>query len=259
MTINIAVLVKQIPDPAQDGQLGSDFRFKREGKIVLDESDLFGVEVALRLRDANGQGQVHLVSMAPNGESAGVRTALAMGADRAVVISDEALENAHALATAKVLNAAIDRIGDIDLVIGATESSDGYTGTVPAQIAGLRQVSCLTFATSVELENNTIKIARQSNDGIDLVTADLPAVVSVTAGVVEPRYPNFKGIMEAKSKEVEVVNLGDLNLSADDLKIASQKVISLKDAPQRESGVLVTDTDQAATKIIEYLQNSGVI
>lgn len=259
MSINIAVLVKQIPDPSVTGSLDSSFRFVREGKIVLDDADLYGVEVALSLRDAAGGGTVSVVSMVPGGEATGLRTALAMGADNGIIISDDQLVNAHALATAKVINCAIDKIGSVDLVIAGTESSDGYTGTVPAQIAALRQSSALTFATSIELSGEKITIKRQSNEGVDVVSASLPAVVSVTAGVVEPRYPNFKGIMAAKSKPVETLSLSDLGLNASDLAIENQKVIGIEEAPGRESGVKIDDVEIAADKIVEFLETAGVI
>lgn len=260
MAITIAVLVKQIPDPAQPGSLGSDFRYVRDGKIVLDDADLYGVEVALALRDAVGEGRVCAVSMAPNGEVAGLRsTALAMGVDDAIVVSDPALANAHALATAKVLNAAINTIGDVDIVIAGTESSDGYTGTLPAQIAALREVSALTFATSVALDGDTVTITRQSNEGVDVVSASVPAVVSVTAGVVEPRYPNFKGIMAAKSKPVEVLTLSDVGIGPESLGISEQNVTGIEDVPGRSSGVKIDDVDSAADAIVEFLSNAGVI
>lgn len=259
MAIKIAVLTKQIPDPAQPGALGSDFRYVRTGKIVLDESDLYGVEVALQLKDAAGGGEVVAISMAPGAEVTGVRTALAMGADSGVVVSDDALADSHSLATAKVLNAAIDRIGNVDLVIAGTESSDGYAGTVPAHIAALRDVSALTFATTIELNGDNITIKRQSNEGTDVVSASLPAVVSVTAGVVEPRYPNFKGIMEAKNKPVDIVSLADLGVDLASLAIDHQKVIRVDDAPSRESGVVINDESVAAVKIVEFLESAGVV
>ena len=132
--MNIAVCVKQIPDPAEPGALNPDNTLKRDGKLILDESDSYGVEMALQLVDKAGGGEVTLVSMAPNSETSGLRTALAMGAAKAVLVSDDALKGADALDTAKVLAAAIKRT-EFDLVLAATESSDGYTGTVPEQIA----------------------------------------------------------------------------------------------------------------------------
>src|SRR5205807_1335918 len=135
--MNIAVCVKQIPDPAEPGALNPDHTLKRDGKLILDESDSYGVEMALQLVDKAGGGEVTLVSMAPNNEVSGLRTALAMGAAKAVLVSDPALAGSDALSTAKVLAKAIERAGETDLVLTATESTDGYTGTIPAQIAEL--------------------------------------------------------------------------------------------------------------------------
>src|SRR5690606_25586652 len=157
--------------------------------------------MALQLVDAAGGGEVTLVSMAPNGETGGLRTALAVGAAKALLVSDDALSGAGALATAKVLAAAINP-AEPDPVPAPTESSDGYTGTVPEQIAALLGVSSITCAKHIEVDGDTVKVHRQTEAGYDEVETTTPAVVSVTAGVVEPRYPSFKGIMAAKSKPV---------------------------------------------------------
>ena len=134
--MNVVVCVKQIPDPASPGALDpSTNTLKRDGKLILDDSDAYGVEMALQLVAAAGEGEVALVSMAPNGEVSGLRTALAMGAARAVLVSDPALQGSDALTTAKVLAKAIERAGNADLVIAATESTDGYTGTVPEPVS----------------------------------------------------------------------------------------------------------------------------
>src|SRR3954451_2295047 len=136
--MNVAVCVKQIPDPATPGRLDpSTNTLVREGKLILDDSDAYGVEMALQLVDKAGGGEVTLVSMAPNNEVSGLRTALAMGAAKGILVSDDSLKGADALTTAKVLAAAVGRLGGADLVIAATESSDGYTGTVPEQMAEL--------------------------------------------------------------------------------------------------------------------------
>src|SRR3954447_7412617 len=134
--MNVAVYVKQIPDPATPGELDANNFLKREGKLILDDSDAYGVEMALQLVDKAGGGEVTLVSMAPNSEVSGLRTALAMGAAKAILVSDDALKGSDGLGTAKVLAAAIKR-AEPDLVLTATESTDGYTGTVPAQLAHL--------------------------------------------------------------------------------------------------------------------------
>src|SRR5690606_6451594 len=183
--MNVTVCVKQIPDPALPGELDpATNTLKRDGKLILDESDSYGVEMALQLVDKAGGGEVSLVSMAPNGETSGLRTALAMGAAQAVLISDPELAGSDALTTAKVLAAAAKRLGEADLISAATESSDGYTGTVPEQLAEVLGLPSVTFAKSVEVDGGTLKVNRQTEAGYDEVTCPLPAVVSVTAGVV---------------------------------------------------------------------------
>src|SRR6187431_511225 len=213
--MNVIVCVKQIPDPALPGELDpSTNTLKRDGKLILDESDSYGVEMALQLVTAAGGGDVSLVSMAPNNETSGLRTALAMGAAKAVLVSDEALAGSDSLSTAKVLAKAIGRVDGYDLILTATESSDGYTGVVPEQIAELLNLPSVTFAKEIVIDGGTVKVQRQTEAGYDEVESPLPAVVSVTAGVVEPRYPSFKGIMAAKNKPVDEVGLSDLGIDA---------------------------------------------
>src|SRR5271163_4565152 len=209
--MNVVVCVKQIPDPAAPQSLNPGTNtLDRSGKLIMDDSDNYGVEMALQL--AGGEGdKVTLVSMAPGGETSGLRTGLAMGAAKAILISDDALAGSDSLGTAKVLAAAIKRANP-DLVVMATESTDGYTGTLPVQVAELLGFPSVTFAKSIAVEGNSVKVERQTEAGYDDVVCPLPAVVTVTAGVVEPRYPSFKGIMSAKSKPLEELTIGELGL-----------------------------------------------
>lgn len=258
--MNVVVCVKQIPDPADPGALDPETKtLKRDGKLILDESDAYGVEMALQL--VGDSGEVTLVSMAPNGEVSGLRTALAMGAAKAVLVSDDALKGSDALTTAKVLAKAIGRAGDYDLVLAATESSDGYTGTVPEQIAGVLGLPSVTFAKAVSVDGDTVKVDRQTEAGYDEVTCPLPAVVSVTAGVVEPRYPSFKGIMAAKSKPVDQVALGDLGIEASQAGWAGagQEIVEVAQAAQREAGEIIEDDGEAFAKVVDFLSNLKVI
>jgi electron transfer flavoprotein beta subunit len=260
--MNVVVCVKQIPDPATPGVLDQGTKtLKREGKLILDESDSYGVEMALQLADTAGGGEVSLVSMAPNDEVSGLRTALAMGAAKAVLVSDPALQGSDALTTAKVLAKAIERLGGADLVLAATESTDGYTGTVPEQIAEVLGWPSVTFAKHVEVDGNNVKVQRQTEAGFDEVEASLPAVVSVTAGVVEPRYPSFKGIMAAKNKPVDQVTVGDLGLSADQVGWAGarQKIVNVGAAPEREAGEKVEDDGEAFQRIVQFLEQLKVV
>src|SRR3954452_5700858 len=259
--MNIVVCVKQIPDPAEPGSLDPSTKtLKRDGKLILDESDSYGVEMALQLADASGGGEVTLVSMAPNNEVAGLRTALAMGAHKAILISDDALRGTDALGTAKVLAAAIKRL-EPDLVIAATESTDGYTGTTPVQIAELLGMPALTFAKHIEINDGTVKIDRQTEAGYDEVTSPLPALVTVTAGVVEPRYPSFKGIMAAKNKPVEELKVADLGVDAGQVGAAGagQEIIEVAAAEERKAGEIIEDEGDAHERIVAFLEQLKVI
>lgn len=259
--MKVVVCVKQIPDPADPGALDPETRtLKRDVKLILDESDSYGVEMALQLVDSAGGGEVHLVSMAPNNERSGLSTALAMGASSATLISDEGLVGSDALTTAKVIAAAISD-QNADLIIAGSESSDGYTGTVPEQVAAVLDVPSVTAAKSVEVDGSTLKVRRQTDAGYDEVECPMPAVISVTAGVVEPRYPSFKGIMAAKSKPVDEKSAADLGFSADQVGWAGsgQEIVDVADAPQREAGEVIEDDGEAHLKIVEFLENLKVI
>src|ERR1700736_1217567 len=164
--MKVVVCVKQIPDPNTTGQLDPQTLFlKREGvEVVMDPGAEFGVEAALQLVEANG-GEVTVVSMGPERGLDAVRKALAMGAAKGILISDDGLRGSDALTTARVLAAAIKREG-FDLVITATESTDGYTGVVPQAIAELLDVPAVTFAKSLELDGSTLKVKRQTEAGV---------------------------------------------------------------------------------------------
>ena len=258
--MNVVVCVKQIPDPADPGALDPESKtLKRDGKLILDESDSYGVEMALQL--AGDSGEVTLVSMAPNGEVSGLRTALDMGAAKAVLVSDDALKGSDALTTAKVLAKAIERAGSYDLILAATESSDGYTGTVPEQIAEVLGLPSVTFAKAVTIDGTTVKVDRQTEAGYDEVTCPLPALVSVTAGVVEPRYPSFKGIMAAKSKPVDQVTVADLGLDAANVGWAGagQEIIEVAQAEARQAGEVIEDDGEAFNRVVGFLSDLKII
>lgn len=260
--MNIVVCVKQIPDPAQPGELDEESKtLKREGKLILDESDSYGVEMALQLVEAAGGGEVTLVSMVPGEATSGLRTALAMGAEKAILVSDDALAGTDALGTAKVVAKAVERAGDVDLVMTATESTDGYTGTVPAQVSELLGWPCLTFAKHIETSGESVTVNRQTEAGYDVVECDLPAVVSVTAGVVEPRYPSFKGIMAAKNKPVDTVGVADLGLEAAEVGWAGARedIVSIEPAPEREAGEKIEDEGDAHERLVQFLEELKVL
>ncbi|HEY1222045.1 MAG TPA: electron transfer flavoprotein subunit beta/FixA family protein [Acidimicrobiales bacterium] len=257
--MNVVVCVKQIPDPAAPQSLDASHNLDRLGKLILDEADTYGVEMALQLVDKAGSGEVTVVSMGSAADVAGLRNALAMGAAKAVIVSDDKLRGTDALGTAKVLAAVIKRESP-DLILAATESSDGYTGTTPVQLAELLGMPSITFAKSVSVESGTVKVDRQTESGYDEVTAPTPCVVTVTAGVVEPRYASFKGIMAAKSKPVEVLSVADLGLDgAVGPSGARQEITAVVTAESRQAGEKYVDEGDGAERIVRYLESIKVL
>ena len=254
--MKIAVCVKQIPDPAAPYELDAETSFVvRPDDQVLDDTDRYGVEVALQMAEAVGEdATVTLVSMSPSGTLQGIRQALAMGADRAIIIDDNALRGADALTTARVLAAALKEDG-FDLVIAGTESTDGYAGVMPQQLAELLSVPSLSFARKVEQDGDKIRIERQTQAGYNVVEAPLPVLLTVTSGVVEPRYPNFKGIMQAKKKPVETKTCAELGVSP----TAQQVIRAVEPVPARQAGEIVEDEGEGYLKIIEKLEEAKVI
>ena len=251
--MKVVVCVKQVPDPATPYRLDEDNHWLiRPDDQILDDTDRYGVEMGLQL--AGDDDTVTLVSMGPKGNAQGIRQALAMGADKAVIVDDESLKGSDALATARVLAKVIEREG-FDLLIAGTESTDGYSGVLPQMVAELLDAPALTYATKVEVSEGRVTIHRQTDEGYDVVASELPAVVSVTAGVVEPRYPTFKGIMEAKKKEVETLGLTDLGVDA----AVDQKVVSISEAPERSAGRKIEDEGEAHLEIVKLLEQKKVI
>lgn len=258
--MKIAVCVKQIPDPATPYELSPDtHRVVRPNDQVLDDTDRFGVEVGLQLAEG-AEGSVTLYSMSPAGSLQGIRQALAMGADKAVIVDDANLAGSDALTTSRILAAAIDREG-FDLVIAGTESTDGYTGVVPQQIAEILDIPSLTFARKVEAADGVIRIEQQTAGGYDVVEAPLPALLSVTSGVVEPRYPTFKGIMQAKKKPIEMLTAEDLGFSVDQVGEAGagQSITSVSAIPAREAGEIIEDDGEGYLRIVALLEQAKVI
>ncbi|HET7481557.1 MAG TPA: electron transfer flavoprotein subunit beta/FixA family protein [Actinomycetota bacterium] len=255
--MNIVVCVKHIPDPNLPGELDADNRLKREGvQGVLDPGDEFGVEAGLQLKEAQG-GEVTLVSMGPATAQEAVRRGLSMGADKGVLVTDDSLKGADAYVTAKVLAEAIKKESP-DLVIAGVESTDGYSGTMASTLAEFLGLPQVTFVKSIESAEGTLKVDRQTADGYHVVECPLPALITVTAGINEPRYASFKGIMAAKKKPLEQVGLSELGLSADDVK-SWQNVTTVADAEARKAGEVIEDDGTGAAKIADFLKEAKVI
>jgi electron transfer flavoprotein beta subunit len=253
--MDVVVLVKSIPDPNGDAELGDDFLVRRDGEGTLDPGDEYAVEAALQLAEAT-TGEVTVVSMGPAGAVSAIRRALSMGAHRAVLVSDDALRGSDVLATARVLAAAIGR-APFDLVLTGIESTDGYTGTLPMTVAELLGLPAATFARKLDVVGDGLRVERQTEAGYDVVECPLPALVTVTAGATDPRYPTLKGIMGAKQKPLEQLSLADLGLPAGDLA-PTQHVVAVEAAPQKGAGEVIQG-DGAASRIADLLADAKVI
>ncbi|HEX7248031.1 MAG TPA: electron transfer flavoprotein subunit beta/FixA family protein [Actinomycetota bacterium] len=256
--MKIAVLVKWVPEPQGTPTLGEDRLLVREGADgALDPGDEYGLERALQLVERDG-GEVVLVSMGPQVAEAAVRRGLAMGAARGVLVSDDVLRGADTLVTARVLAAAIGSLGPADMVIAAVESTDGYTGTLPITVAELLGLPSVTFATSLDVQGGEVRAERQTSAGTELVACPMPALVTVTTGVAEPRYPSLKGVMAAKSKPVDRPSLADLGFDADALR-STQTVASVEAAPAKTGGRVIEAGPDTAAEIADLLAEARVI
>ncbi len=259
--MNIVVCGKVIPASSVTIEIDPNTRrMVRKGvPHELDPAAASAVEEALRLTEKHS-GIVTLVTMGISDATIGIRNALAMGVTSAVHILDDAVAGSDTLGTAKILAAAIKK-QPFDLVICATESSDSYSGIVPGQIAHLLGVPPMTFAKEILIDDDRIAIKRQSESGYDLVESKLPALVAVSSGINEPRYPQLKGIMAAKKKEIKIYTAADLGLPPDQVgeKGAREKVLTVGRPPKRQAGKVVIDEGEGGKQIAEFLAEIKVI
>ena len=259
--MNIIVCGKVIPASSVTIEIDPNTkRMVRKGVThELDPAAASALEEGLRLTEKHG-GAVTLVTMGISEATIGIRSALAMGATSAIHILDDAVAGSDTLGTAKLLAAAIKR-QPFDLVICATESSDSYSGIVPGQIAYLLGVPPVTFAKEITVAGDHITIKRQSENGYDVVVATLPALVTTTSGINEPRYPQLKGIMAAKKKEIKRYTAADLGLAGDQVgeSGAREKVLTVGRPPKRQAGRVVADEGEGGKQIADFLVEIKVI
>jgi electron transfer flavoprotein beta subunit len=259
--MNIVVCVKQVPDTATERKLRSDDKTLDRDAVdgVVNELDEYAVEEALQLKEAHG-GEVTVLTMGPGKATETIRKALAMGADKAVHLLDDALHGSDALSTSYALAQALKKIG-FDLVILGSESTDARTGMLPAMLAERLGVSQLTQAKKVDVEGDSITVQRITDYGFDRVEATLPAVVSVVEKINEPRYPSFKGIMAAKKKPVETLAIGDAEIAADQVGLGAawSEVVEFTAAPPRAAGTIVKDEGDGGSKAADFLASKKFI
>ncbi len=251
--MKIAVCVKQVPEGNRRIDPVSK-RLDRSGEGALNAFDANAVEEALRVKDAAGEGEVVLVSMGPAKAADALRKALAMGADRAVLVTDEAAAGADLVGTSRVLAAALERESP-DLVLFGQQAADGDGAVLWAAVAERLRRPVISQVAELTVADGKARGKRQTEFGYDMIEAPLPAVVAVSDAINEPRYPSLKGIMGAKSKPQETVTLGDLGVEAG----AKTEVLALSDPPPRGETRKIEDDGSAAAQVVEFLAERRLI
>ncbi len=254
--MNIVVCVKYVPDAQSDRTFNdSDNTTDRVGVDgLLSELDEYAVEEALKIVEA-GEGEVTVLTVGPEQAADALKKALQMGAHKAVHVQDDAIHGSDSVATSLVLAEAVKKIGTPDLVITGMASTDGTMSVVPAMLAERLGLPQVTFASELTVDGSTVTIRRDGDAASETIVASLPALVSVTDQINEPRYPSFKGIMAAKKKPVEQWALADLGIDASQvgLEAAWTKVESFTKRPPRAQGQIVTDEGDGGSKLAEFL------
>jgi len=263
--VNIFVLVKQVPDTYSERKLRDDGVLDRDATdAVLDEINERAVEEALQIKEREG-GEVTVLTMGPDRATDAIRKALSMGADKAVHLSDEALAGSDAMATAKVLAAAIKTaigtVEGVDMVLAGNEASDGRGAAVPAMVADVLGWPAMTHVRELTVEGGAVTGRRETDDGVTVLTAELPVVVSVSEKINEPRYPSFKGIMAAKKKPVASLTLADVGVDAGEVGLANAltTVTSASPKPPKSAGEKVSDEGDGGEKIASFLVGQKLI
>jgi len=258
--VKIAVCVKQVPEGAARRLDPSTKRLDRSGEGALNPFDAHAVEEALKIRDSSGEGEVVVLSMGPQKATDSLRKALAMGADRAVLVSDDAVAGSDLVATSAVLAKALEREG-ADLVLLGQQGSDSDGAVLGAALADRLRLPMFSQAAELTVEDGSIRGKRQTEFGYDVIEAPLPAVVAVSDAINEPRYPSLKGIMGAKKKQQDTLSLGDLGVEAGDAGEEGSKteVYALADPPPRGDSRKIEDDGSAAQQIVDFLAEKRLI
>lgn len=261
--MKIAVCVKEVPDTTAEKRLDpSTFRLDRSaGDTMLNEFDKYAVEEAIRLKEAGLAEEVVLVSVGPQKAVDSLRQGgLAMGADRLVLVSDEAIAGSDYLGTARVLAKLVESVG-AELVLLGAESTDARGGVMAAALGEALQRPWFTAANTLALEGGTLTGERQTDDGVDSVTVALPAIVSVTKAINEPRYPSLKGIMGSKKKPQEVRSAAEIGVDPGQVGAAGAgtRVVNVETPPPRQAGVKVKDEGDGAQKILDFLIERKIV
>lgn len=257
--MRIVVLVKEVPDTYGERTLNEETglvdRFASDR--VLDEINERAVELAVSHAETHPDVEVVVLMMASNASIPILRKALAMGADRGVLVTDDLLIGADVSLTAEVICAALRHL-DFDLVIAGEQSTDGTGGVIPAMVAELLEVPQLTSLSKVELTDATVGGSSALDKTVYQLKADLPALISITERLPEGRFPNFKGILAAKKKPIDVLSLADL-AGVKVLEKPRAIITQLSVRPPRSAGTKIRDEGDAGARIVEFLTRNALV
>ena len=258
--MKIAVCVKHVPEGTTHARIDpATKRLDRSGEGAINPFDTHAVEEALRIKDAEG-GEVLVVSMGPQSAQDSVRKALAMGADAALLVTDDAAAGSDLVGTTNVLAAALEPEG-ADLILFGQQAGDSDGAVLWAAVADRLRRPVISQVAELTVEDSKVTGKRQTEFGYDTIEAPLPAVVAVSDAINEPRYPSLKGIMGARSKPQRAVSVSELGLDAGGVGEAGSKTVvqALNDPPPRGDTVKIEDDGSAAEKIVEYLAEKKVL
>jgi electron transfer flavoprotein beta subunit len=258
--MKIAVCVKQVPEGAHRRIDPSSKRLDRSGEGALNSFDANAVEEALRLKESTGDGEVVLVSLGPAKAQDALRKALAMGADRAILISDDAAAGSDLIATSSALAKALERENP-DLVLFGQQAADSDGAVLGAAVADRLRRPIVSQAAELTHDDGSLTVKRQTEFGYDVIEAPLPAVVAVSDAINEPRYPSLKGIMGAKSKPQETLALAELGVEPELAGETGSKteVYALNEPPPRGDSRKIEDDGSAAEKVVEFLAEKRLV
>jgi electron transfer flavoprotein beta subunit len=253
--MKIAVCVKAVPDAAGGRRIdASSKRLDRSGELTISDFDTYAVEEGLKLKEATGDGEVVVVSMGPERAMDALRKALAMGADRAVLVTDESLAGSDLLGTAKALAGALEKEG-ADLVLFGQQSADGGGACLWSAVAECLRRPVISQVSELALDGSALTGKRQTEFGYDTIRAPLPAVIAVSDAINTPRYPSLKGIMGAKKKPQESLSAGDVGGGAE----PGTTVAGLNAPPSRGDARKIEDDGTAAEQIVEFLSERRLV
>lgn len=257
--MKIVVLVKEVPDSYGERRLNltTGLADREASEKVLDEITGRAVEAAVSYAESADEVEIALLSMGPESTESTLRKTLAMGGDSAHHVVDPDLLGADLTLTAQVLAAAVQKIG-FDLVIAGDASSDGAGGLIPAMLAEQLGVPHATSLDSLEISADALTGERAGYGGTVSVQAQLPAVVSVTERLPDPRFPGFKGIMQAKKKPLQTYSLANLGVDAS-ADVPRSIMLSVSQSPARTAGEKITDEGEAGARLAEYLIEKKVV